>query len=64
MRILHFDVLLSVFVLLKVLSNEIDMVEITVGSFESLKSEARRFLEKSARPPFCESPLKVDGTEK
>jgi hypothetical protein len=31
-RILHFDVLLSVLVLLKVLSNEIDMVEITVGS--------------------------------
>jgi hypothetical protein len=25
----------------------------------SLKMEARRFLEKSARPPSCESPLKI-----
>jgi hypothetical protein len=34
------------------------------GSFEisSLKSEARRFLEKSAPPPCCESPLKITAT--
>ncbi len=32
-----------------------------LGSFENslLKREARGFLEKSARPPFCESPLKL-----
>jgi hypothetical protein len=32
-----------------------------LGSFDrsTLKSEARRFLEKSAHPPCCESPLKL-----
>jgi hypothetical protein len=32
-----------------------------VGSFDRslLKREARRYLEKSARPPSCESPLKI-----
>jgi hypothetical protein len=40
---------------LKVLSREMDPAEIR----SSLKSEARRFLEKSARSPCCESPLKL-----
>jgi hypothetical protein len=32
-----------------------------LGSFNRylLKRDARRFLEKSARSPYCESPLKI-----
>ncbi len=43
---------------LKVLSSEMDLAESKSFDRSSLTSEARRFSEKSVRPPSCESPLK------
>jgi hypothetical protein len=39
---------------LKVLSSEIEPAEIRFIRYVKIKSEARRFLDKSARPPCCE----------
>jgi hypothetical protein len=39
--------------------SELDLAEIRFIRQVSLKSEARRFLEKSACTPYCESPLKL-----
>jgi hypothetical protein len=44
---------------LKLLSSEMDLAEIRFIRKTLLKREARRFLEKSARPPSCESPFKL-----
>jgi hypothetical protein len=51
------------FLTLKVLSNEMDLAEITVGSFDrsSLKREARKILRKIRPPPSSESPLKYES---
>ncbi len=44
---------------LKVLSSDTDLPKLCSFDRSLLKEEARRFLEKSARPPSCESPLKI-----
>jgi hypothetical protein len=44
---------------LKVLSSDMDLLKVGSSDRSSLKSEAGRFSEKSVRPLFCESPLKI-----
>jgi hypothetical protein len=48
-----------VLLILKVLSSEMDLAESRIIARSSLKSESRRFPEKSVRPPSCECPLKI-----